>query len=498
MNTTQINNGDKGDSSNGVALSSDIEWLFNREGGWQFGEAGVIQAVASKLDCNKIAVEFGGGHSSRKITVQRLIGEGWNVILFEGNDECFDNLKSETEGMKNVKVFNKNVSVEGADCIESCLDQVQCQSPDVFVIDVDGNDIEYMQSMKIRPKVLCIEHHDVCDPSINHLEPVIPDKSEYGKYNKSGYAIQANIAAVNNLAEQIGYKRVWSNRINSIFVLNDLYETVAKIPEDQPEDVYDYDAFGCKRNWMKIENPKVSLILSQPRLCFTDHSDRITALASSLKFNTFRSVGAFWDRDIEMTTKNAIVVDNPDFLLYSDYDSVFNPEDVFKLLEVINNDSTIAAIGSVQMSRHDDRPLVFEADRDYSKTTTKVDYQHFGLTLIRRQVFEELPQPWFWCTPGMWPNGRVGWDAPGRSDADITFWRLLRNANMKVVQHNEVVIGHMVLCVKWPKDTGYGVQLQPIEMYNRHGKPKTATINQEIYRLRMAEEAKRKQEQTNG
>ena len=76
--------------------------------------------------------------------------------------------------------------------------------------------------------------------------------------------------------------------------------------------------------------------------------------------------------------------------------------------------------------------------------------------------------------------------------------RLLRNANMKVVQHNEVVIGHMILAVKWPKNTGYGVQLQPIENYNRHGKPANATINQDIYRKRMEEEAKKRQGMTNG
>jgi GT2 family glycosyltransferase len=36
--------------------------------------------------------------------------------------------------------------------------------------------------------------------------------------------------------------------------------------------------------------------------------------------------------------------------LYSDYDSALDPDDIFKLLDVINNDSSIAAIGAVQMS----------------------------------------------------------------------------------------------------------------------------------------------------
>lgn len=255
---------------------------------------------------------------------------------------------------------------------------------------------------------------------------------------------------------------------------------------------------GKKRHWAKIENPKVTLVLSQPRLSFTDHCERLIALAQHMKFGIVRASGAFWDRDIEIATQGAIVSDNPDFLLYSDYDSVFNPDDVTKLLETINANPTMAAIGAVQMSRHDDKPLVFEYYRDYQTPITKVDYQHFGLMIVRKQVFEEMPTPWFWSTPGMDENGNVGWSNGIRSDGDITFWRIMREHGFNVYQHNEVVIGHMVLCVKWPKDTGSGVSLQPIEMYNRYGKPKTATINQEIYRLKMAEEAKRKQEQTNG
>jgi SAM-dependent methyltransferase len=255
---------------------------------------------------------------------------------------------------------------------------------------------------------------------------------------------------------------------------------------------------GVKRHWPKIENPKVTLVLSQPRLGFTDHCERLIALAQHMKFGIVRANGAFWDRDIESATIGALTGDNPDFVLYSDYDSVFNPEDVQKLIDTINDNPTMAAIGSVQMSRHDDKPLVFEAHLDYSTKTTQVGYQHFGLLVVRRQVFEEMPTPWFWSTPGMDQYGNVGWTVGTRSDADITFWRIMREHGFEVHQHNEVVIGHMILAVKWPKDTGYGVQLQPIEMYNRHGKPANATINQDIYRKRMEEEAKKRQGMTNG
>ena len=497
MNTTQINSGDKGDSSDGVAFSSDIAWLKKAEGGWQFGEAGVIYAIANVIGCNKNAVEFGGGGILEHLTIQRLVSNGWNAMLIEADDAHHQSLVESVKHLESVKVLKQVVRPSGDDSLASIIASNSFENPDVVVIDVDSDDYYFMASCdSIRPKIICVEHHDTVDPTIIKETPYVPSNEIIGTM-VNGFNAQANVCAIEELANSMGYKRVWHSRVNSIFVLGDFYESLCNEPETIDSN-FMFDAKGKKRDWSVSENPKVTLILSQPRLCFTDHSDRLINLAAKLKFNTFRSHGAFWDRDIECTTMSAIHMDDPDFLLYSDYDSVFDPNDVITMLDVIKADPTMAAIGAVQMSRHDDRPLVFESDKDYSKTTTNVEYHHFGLTLIRRKVFDELPHPWFWSTPGMKPDGTVGWDIPNRSDADITFWRLLRNANMKVVQHNEVVIGHMVLCVKWPKDTGYGVQLQPIEMYNRHGKPKTATINQEIYRLRMAEEAKRKQEQTNG
>jgi SAM-dependent methyltransferase len=247
---------------------------------------------------------------------------------------------------------------------------------------------------------------------------------------------------------------------------------------------------GVKRAWAKIDSPKVALVLSQPRLGFTDHCERLIALAQHMKYGVVRASGAFWDRDIECATAGAINQYSPDFLLYSDYDSVFTPDDVQKMLDTINNDPTMAAIGAVQMSRHDDKPLVFEYAKDYNTPTTRVEYQHFGLTLIRREVFDELPHPWFWSVPGMDDQGRVGWTNGVRSDGDITFWRIMREHGFKVAQHNEVVIGHMVLCVKWPKNSGFGTTLQPVEMYNKLGKPSTATLNQDVYRKNMEDAAK--------
>lgn len=245
---------------------------------------------------------------------------------------------------------------------------------------------------------------------------------------------------------------------------------------------------GRKRWWPKIEKPKLAMVLSQSRLAFTGHERSLLELARKLDFETEFSRGAFWDRDITVTTELVIAKYNPDFVIFSDSDSVFGVDDVKRLIEAINGDPEMAAIGSVQISRHDDEPLVLDETVDYNGVVVKVNYQHFGLTIIRREVFQELPQPWFWSIPGRSDKGEWDWTRWARSDADITFWRNLSAMGFRVYQHNGVCVGHICQGVKWPRNKGRGVQFQPIEDYMRHGKPPDATFNHALYRIRKPED----------
>lgn len=252
--------------------------------------------------------------------------------------------------------------------------------------------------------------------------------------------------------------------------------------DDCSNDPYSLNLEGVKRCFQKIENPKVCLILSQPRFTFTGHEKSLILLAQKLKFEVQESCGAFWDRDITIAIQLAIQKYDPDYFVFSDYDSVFEAEDVYTLMDAIQNDPQMASIGCVQMSRHNDEPLVFDKKVDYSGDISRVKFQHFGLTIIRREVFDELEQPWFWSVPGKGADGQWDWLTWARSDGDITFWRRMDMLGFRAHQHNKVCIGHIIQCVKYPRDKGRGVQFIPIENYWRHGKPKDATFNAELYK----------------
>lgn len=242
---------------------------------------------------------------------------------------------------------------------------------------------------------------------------------------------------------------------------------------------------GIKRWWPRVEKPVVTFIMNQPRFAFTGHEFRLIELARKCDYNIQPCTGAFWERDNNGAVIDAVRKTDPDFLAWSDYDSVFEVEDYQIMLEAIQNDPQMAAIGAVQMSRHNDEPLVFEQGRDYSGDVCRVDFQHFGLTIIRREALEELALsldgPMFWSIPGRNDKGKWDWEQWSRSDGDITFWRNLRMLGFKVCQHNQVCIGHIGQHVKYPRDKGRGVQLQPIENYWKHGKPKDATFNPALY-----------------
>lgn len=249
---------------------------------------------------------------------------------------------------------------------------------------------------------------------------------------------------------------------------------------------------GEKRWWPKIENPKVVMILNQPRLAFTGHEHSVVKTALKYNFEVEFSRGAFWDRDMTITTQFAIEKHNPDFLFYADYDSYADADDYGTLLDTINNDPTMAAIVPVQPSRHDDKPLLHDANQipDNPPDVMRVRFGHFGGTCVRPQVFQEMGWSCFWSVPGKNAAGEWDWLAYARSDADISFWRNMEMYGFRVYQHNKVHIGHIIQAVKFCRGTKKGIMLTPIENVLRHGKPTEGQFKPELFNKKKEEDTK--------
>lgn len=446
-------------------------WLARRGYGWQFGEQGFLQTV---LTCLGIATgtvfEAGAGDGNKlPLACEGLIREGWRSILVEPDTGKLELLKCRLEAIRanEAHCFHDVIStsgrkLDGAATVDEIFARVGVV-PDVMILDIDSTEFYIIAEMQARPKVLLVEHHDLADDKHDGTVPMV---DECGKDNGRGFFTQVPWPNMRSMLAKIGYTCVAKTRVNGLYVRDDLVSMVAAGPK--------------KRQWACKKDPKVVVVLSQPRLTFSAQALSVQRMCSALGFPVETGGGAFWDRDISIITKSCIKKYEPDYLLYIDYDTVFEVKDVQTLLDTINGDPEMGAIGSVQMSRHDDRPLVFDERADYTTTVSTVDYSHFGLTLIRREVFEELPEPWFWSLP----NDNGSWTATDRSDADITFWRMLHEKQIKVCQHNGVLIGHIIQGVKYPSTKGKGFVIQPVEHYMAHGKPDIVGFNPDLYKKR--------------
>lgn len=237
---------------------------------------------------------------------------------------------------------------------------------------------------------------------------------------------------------------------------------------------------GYKREVKIPRNPKVVMVLSTPRFGPVDTFKSIADGCQSLGWLFVHWGGTEWGKGLESVIQNVIAQHNPDYVMTIDYDGVFDPADCQKILDFMQTHPEVDAVWPAQAHRHLDLPLGLSppaAIRDYydfSGDFTPMGSGHFGCTMIRRQVFDTLPHPWFWSIPdpvtGDWANG---------SDADITFWRWCYTYGFVIGQINTVQIGHLEWCVKWM--TPKGIIWQPIQNYRAKGKPAAAMFDGQFW-----------------
>lgn len=231
---------------------------------------------------------------------------------------------------------------------------------------------------------------------------------------------------------------------------------------------------GIRREVRIGRSPVVAMVLSSPRLGFCDFFESVYDVAKSLGWPLIRRGGTEWGRGLTQACRKAIDDYNPDYIMALDYDSAFTAEDCQRLLDIMQENPQIGALFPVQQHRHLDCPLGYNTAHNTPKYTgglTEMASGHFGCTIIRRQVFETVPQPWFMTLPNP-VTADMGNEA---LDADIFFWLNIREHGWRIFQADTVTIGHIELSVKWPKGDGTG--WQPIQHYNRHGRPEWAKLD---------------------
>lgn len=200
---------------------------------------------------------------------------------------------------------------------------------------------------------------------------------------------------------------------------------------------------------------KVSGAMSMPRLCFSDNFFNCMEACIPCGVKLRKHGGAFWGQSMTKVFERIIEEDNPDAILTIDYDSIFLPQHLAHLMQLLLLHPEVDALAPIQSSRHLPIPLFNVHATDNKKPeiprsqfegdTTPVSTAHFGLTLIRTAALKKMEKPWFHSVPS--PNG--DWNE-GHVDEDIVFWRKFEAAGNSLHLANRVAIGHAELLVKWP------------------------------------------------
>jgi hypothetical protein len=240
---------------------------------------------------------------------------------------------------------------------------------------------------------------------------------------------------------------------------------------DAPPGFIRLRAFKPTSKERKIEG--VAGCVSVPRFGSTMLA-RFTNQLGILGIPYYVGQGAYWHEILcELIEKR--IEEGAEFILTTDYDSVWSPDDVREMYRLMKAFPEADAICPVQQHRgrqsvlvgvlKDGKPVGQMRQCEFDRSLTKITTGHFGLTLFRASKLRSLPRPWMVPTPnkeGRWNNG---------TQADIQFWFDWEKAGNSLYLANRVPIGHQIDLILWPsKDYGAPIY-QSLDEYQETGVP---------------------------
>jgi hypothetical protein len=228
---------------------------------------------------------------------------------------------------------------------------------------------------------------------------------------------------------------------------------------------------------------KIAGIISVPRLGFMDNYYCSIQAFTQHGIPLVKGTGAFWDQTMSRLLTEASKEESENtFVVTMDYDSVFEPECISRLVSAALV-SGYDAVAPLQCKR-DDQKLMFTPTgmggqsgeitlpaEWWEKPVQPADSAHFGLTVIRCDALRRMPKPWFLGVP----NEDGGWeDLPEtktpRVDPDIYFWRKWKECGNTLAISPQVSIGHCELVITWPDQRLKAIHQYPTHYWNDGGR----------------------------
>lgn len=222
---------------------------------------------------------------------------------------------------------------------------------------------------------------------------------------------------------------------------------------------------------------KIAACMSVPRLGFMDNYFCGVAAFSHFGIPITKGTGAFWDQTMtRILTDQSSEESQNTFVITVDYDSVFEPDCISRLVSIAML-TGYDAIAPLQTKR-DDQKLMFTPKGMFGKAeevhlpvewweqqAQPADTAHFGLTVIRCSAIRRMPKPWF-----LGVTGEDGDWGEGRTDPDIYFWHRFRECGNTLAVCPQVSIGHAELVITWPNQRLKAIHQYPNDYWSNGGR----------------------------
>ncbi len=202
-----------------VDLARPATWEFS--GFSQNGEDGVLDVLRGQMRAsNRYFLEIGAADGIENNTAWLLVAEKYAGLMVDGNEAALE--------LARRTVFEQSVGSEGElmfvtrDNVASLRGKLPVADPDVFSLDIDGNDYHVAEAALacgFRPRIFVVEFNSVYGPE-RSLTIEYDEGFVFTRAHPTWLYYGVSIAAWRRLFERHGYRfvTVERNGVNAFFV----------------------------------------------------------------------------------------------------------------------------------------------------------------------------------------------------------------------------------------------------------------------------------------
>lgn len=202
-----------------IDLRRPSTWEFS--GFSQNGEDGILEVLRKRLlNSNRIFIEIGSGDGIQNNSTWLVIVERYDGLMIDGNRRFVEQTNRVVTGYSlGVQCRHQFLTVHNIDEIDYFILN---NAPDVFSLDIDGNDFHiasHLFSRGFRPKIVVVEYNSALGPE-RSLSIEYQENFDLSRAHPSQLYYGVSLTGWKNFFEKQGYKfiTVERNGVNAFFV----------------------------------------------------------------------------------------------------------------------------------------------------------------------------------------------------------------------------------------------------------------------------------------